>query len=61
MSKKVALFIASNIVKRFGDSVDLIAFVWLTYEVTNSVIFTGIVAVFNGLQAENKKSRKTIL
>jgi len=49
LSKNVALFISSNIINRFGDSVDLIAFMWLTYEVTNSVMLTGIVAAFNGL------------
>lgn len=49
MKKNALLFIISNIVNRFGDSVDLIAFMWLTYEVTNSVILTGVVAAFNGL------------
>lgn len=49
MKKNALLFIVSNIVNRFGDSVDLIAFMWLTYEVTNSVILTGVVAAFNGL------------
>lgn len=43
------LFIISNIINRLGDSIDLIAMMWLTYEVTNSFLLTGVVAAFNGL------------
>lgn len=48
-NKNINCFILSNIINRFGDSVDLIAFMWLTYEITNSILFTGIVAAFNGI------------
>lgn len=44
-------FLYSNIISKFGDSVDLIAFMWLTFRVTDSLLLTGIVTAFNGLPA----------
>lgn len=49
--KNFNLLFLSNIINKFGDSIDLIAFMWLTYEVTNSAALTGVVAAFNGLPA----------
>lgn len=48
-NKNLSYFLCSNIISRFGDSIDLIAFMWLTYKVTNSALLTGIVAAFNGV------------
>lgn len=49
INKNANLFILSNVINHFGDSLDLIAFIWLSYEVTDSVLLTGIVTAFNGL------------
>ena len=39
--------IAANAVSRFGDSIDMIAFSWLTYAVTNSASWSAIIVGVN--------------
>lgn len=36
--KQYMKIIISNVVNRFGDSIDQIAFVWIVYEITHSAV-----------------------
>ena len=45
--KEYRKLIASNIVNRFGDSVDAIAFTWLVYAVTGSASWSAIIFALN--------------
>ncbi|WP_051226868.1 MFS transporter [Butyrivibrio sp. MC2013] len=47
--KEYRKLIASNIVNRFGDSVDAIAFTWLVYAVTGSASWSAIIFALNQL------------
>lgn len=50
-NKNLIYFLLSSVISKFGDSIDLIAFMWLTYKITDSALLTGVVAAFNGLPA----------
>ncbi len=41
--------IFSNLIDRFGDSVDAIAFTWLVYQITKSAVWSAIVFAMNTL------------
>jgi len=41
--KEYVKLIIANVINRFGDSVDSIAFVWLVYQVTNSAAWSAII------------------
>lgn len=43
--------VIADIVNRFGDSIDTIAFVWLVYQVTQSAAWSAILVPFNSLSA----------
>lgn len=45
--KQYLKIIGSNIVNRFGDSIDLIAFTWLVYELTHSPLWSTIIFGIN--------------
>ena len=47
--KEYRKLIVSNIVNRFGDSVDAIAFTWLVYAVTGSASWSAIIFALNQL------------
>ncbi|MCR4902619.1 MAG: MFS transporter [Butyrivibrio sp.] len=47
--KEYRKLIASNIVNRFGDSVDAIAFTWLVYAVTGSASWSAVIFALNQL------------
>lgn len=47
--KKYRKFMASNVVNRFGDSVDAIAFTWLVYAVTGSASWSAAIFALNQL------------
>ena len=39
----------ANSISRFGDSIDMVAFAWLTYQITNSETWSAIVVGVNQL------------
>jgi len=39
----------ANALGRFGDSIDMVAFSWLTYQITNSVAWSAVVVGVNQL------------
>ena len=41
--------VAANAISRFGDSIDMIAFSWLTYTITNSAAWSAIIVGINQL------------
>lgn len=41
--------VAANAISRFGDSIDMIAFSWLTYTITNSAFWSSIIVGINQL------------
>ena len=45
--KQYIKIIVSNIVNRFGDSIDQIAFVWIVYEITHSAVWSTIMFGIN--------------
>ncbi|MBS4535041.1 MFS transporter [Clostridium sp. D2Q-14] len=47
--KQLYSFILGNLVSRFGDSIDMIAYTWLAYEISGSYLLSSIVLAFNGL------------
>lgn len=47
--KEYRKFMASNVVNRFGDSVDAIAFTWLVYAVTGSASWSAAIFALNQL------------
>ncbi|MGN0351408.1 MAG: MFS transporter [Roseburia sp.] len=47
--KEYLKIILSNIISRFGDSVDSIAFTWLVYQVTGSAAWSAIIFAMNQL------------
>lgn len=42
-NKEYTKLMLANIINRFGDSVDSIAFVWLVYTITNSAAWSAII------------------
>ena len=42
-------FLLSNLINRFGDSVESIAFTWVVYQITNSASWSAIVFALNML------------
>lgn len=47
--KEYCKLIAANIINRFGDSIDAIAFTWLVYQVTGSASWSAIIYALNML------------
>lgn len=47
--KEYCKIILANIVSRFGDSIDAIAFTWLVYQVTGSAAWSAIIFAMNQL------------
>lgn len=47
--KEYVKMIISNIINRFGDSVDVIAFEWLVYQITGSAAWAAIIFGINNL------------
>lgn len=47
--KEFCKIIAANIINRFGDSIDAIAFTWLVYEITGSASWSAIISALNVL------------
>lgn len=47
--KEYMKVIISNIINRFGDSVDVIAFEWLVYQITGSAAWSAIIFAVNNL------------
>ncbi|MGN0351528.1 MAG: MFS transporter [Roseburia sp.] len=47
--KQYLKIIASNVISRFGDSIDSIAFTWLVYAVTGSAAWSAIIFALNQL------------
>lgn len=47
--KEYVKLIISNIINRFGDSVDVIAFEWLVYQITGSAAWAAIIFGINNL------------
>jgi MFS transporter, DHA3 family, macrolide efflux protein len=47
--KQYLKLILANIINRFGDSVDAIAFSWMAYQITGSASWMAIVFAFNAL------------
>lgn len=45
--KQYMKIIISNVVNRFGDSIDQIAFVWIVYEITHSAVWSTIIFGMN--------------
>ncbi|MDF2820467.1 MAG: transporter [Clostridiales bacterium] len=45
--KEYMKLILANIINRFGDSIDAIAFTWLVYDITNSAAWSAIIFGFN--------------
>lgn len=46
--KNFCLFIIGNLISRFGDSIDTIAYGWMVYEITGS---TALMALLFGVNA----------
>lgn len=64
--------ICSNVISRFGDSIDSIAFTWLVYAVTGSAAWTAIIFALNqlpsvilqpfaGALVENMNKKRTMI
>jgi MFS family permease len=49
--KEYMKLIIANVINRFGDSVDSIAFTWLVYQITHSASWSAIIFAFNMLPA----------
>lgn len=49
IQKEYVKVIISNIINRFGDSVDVIAFEWLVYQITGSAAWSAIIFAVNYL------------
>lgn len=47
--KQYLKLVGANIVNRFGDSIDAIAFSWMAYQITGSTTWMAIVFAFNAL------------
>lgn len=47
--KEYVKLILSNMINRFGDSVDVIAFEWLVYQITGSAAWTAVILGINSL------------
>ena len=47
--KQYLKLIAANVVNRFGDSIDAIAFSWMAYQITGSATWMAIVFAFNAI------------
>ncbi|MBO5524832.1 MAG: MFS transporter, partial [Roseburia sp.] len=47
--KEYLKLLLSNMINRFGDSVDVIAFEWLVYQVTGSAAWTAVIFGINNL------------
>ncbi len=70
--KNCRRLILSNLVNRFGDSIDAIAFVWLVYQITGSATWSAIIFGLNqlpgvfilplaGAWVEGKNKKKIII
>lgn len=49
MRSQFTKLIAANAISRFGDSIDMIAFSWLTYTITNSASWAAVIVGVNQL------------
>ena len=47
--KQYLKLIAANVINRFGDSIDAIAFSWMAYQITGSTTWMAIIFGFNAL------------
>ena len=47
--KEYCKLIVANLISRFGDSIDAIAFTWLIYQVTGSAAWSAIIFAVNQL------------
>ena len=47
--KEYMKLIGANLINRFGDSIDAIAFTWLVYAVTGSAAWTTLIFALNQL------------
>lgn len=70
--KEYMKIICSNVISRFGDSIDSIAFTWLVYAVTGSAAWTAIIFALNqlpsvilqpfaGALVENMNKKRTMI
>lgn len=43
------IFMVGHLISRFGDSLDMIAFMWLSYKISGSMLVTSFILAINGL------------
>ncbi len=71
-NRKYSLFQLANLISRFGDSLDSIAFGWMVYDITKSALSMSLFFLINvlpnlifslpaGVIADRKSNKKLIL
>lgn len=72
LHKSYAIFISANVISRFGDSIDSVAYEWMVYVITGSKLLMGtllavnavpnvIFSVFAGVLADRMSKKKLVV